>query len=104
MVGTEDTSTSLTPSSVGMASAGLGETASQRTCDSRTWGLLEGLYLTILGHADLGLGVGHKVIHLPMPSRKMQTPSAVTNSPGHWREDLAAYLLSFWKGDPVLAL
>lgn len=68
------------------------------TCDSRIWGLLKGLYLTILGHADLGLREGHKVIHLSMTSRKRQTLSADTDSPSLQREDLVACLLGFCKG------
>lgn len=99
--GMEDMSTSLPPPSADITSADLGEMASQYVCDSRIWGLLEGLYLTTFCHADLELGKVHKITHLPMPSRKRQTPSAVTNSPSHQREDLAAYMLSFWKGDPA---
>lgn len=97
----EDMSTSLPPPSAGITSADLGEMASQYVCDSRIWGLLERLYLTTLGHADPELGKGHKIIHLPTPSRKRQTPSAVTNSPSHQREHSAAYMLRFWKGDPA---
>ena len=66
----EDASTSLPPPSVDMASANLGETASQHLYKTRIWSLMEGLYLRIFGHADLGVAEGHSVIHLSMPSRK----------------------------------
>lgn len=95
----EDMSTSLPCPGASMASTNLGEMTSQHMCDSRIQGLLEGLYLTILGHADLGLGEGHQVTHLPPFSRKRQI--TVANSPSDQREDLAAYLLSFWKEDPA---
>lgn len=66
--------------------------------DSRVWGLLKGLHLAILGHADLGLREGHKVFHLSMTSRNRQTLSTDTHSPSLQREDLAAYLFIFCKG------
>lgn len=72
--GMEDMSTSLPPPSVGMASADLRETASQHVCDSRIWGLLEELHLTILGHADLRLGEDTKLYICPCPAETGKPP------------------------------
>lgn len=94
----EDTSTSPSPPTAGMASVDFREKASQHKCNSKIWGLLEGLHLTILGHAYLELEDRHEVIHLPMPSRKRQILSIATS---HQQEDLAAYVLSFGKEDLV---